>query len=333
VDTGQLDFNRVAMFVQIASAGGVTAAAAQLKRPKSSVSRALSQLESDLGVELVVRTSRRFRLTEAGESFYRAASKGIATMDEARDELRRDRMIPHGVVRIAAPTNMATVLLPPVVTQFVRKYPEVRVEVVVTSSEVEPVRDGFDLVLTTGKLSDSSLKVRSLGTLDTGIYGAAAYLSERGTPRRPNDLAKHDCILRGPSGKKERWRLVGPSGLVVVPVDGHIRVDDLVAAVATCVAGGGLALLPVEMPAVDPRWAALVRVLPEYIVRGETMQLVYPAQRHPPLRVSMLRDAIFAHARQTCPASSRIPSHALTASNRPEPSAHEHHAAVASGAE
>jgi DNA-binding transcriptional LysR family regulator len=309
VDTERIDLNRVAMFVRIASAGGVTAAATQLKVPKSSVSRGLSQLEAELGVELVVRSSRRFRLTEAGHSFFRAASKGIATVDDAREEIRREKVAPHGLVRIAAPANVATTFLPPVISQFVRQYPKVQIELCVTGRQVDPVRDGFDLVVgTNGKLTDSSSKVRSLGTLDAGVYATATYLRERGTPRRPVDLAKHDCILRGPSGKRDRWRLTGPSGTVVVPVDGHIRVDDLLGVVATAAAHGGLALLPLHLAGHEPSREALERVLPDYVVRGEAVQLIYPAQRHAPLRVTLLCEAIVAYARESCPKPTRTPA-------------------------
>jgi DNA-binding transcriptional LysR family regulator len=163
------------------------------------------------------------------------------------------------------------------------------------------VRDGFDLVVATGKLADSSSKVRSLATLDAGVFASPAYLRDFGTPRRPNELAKHDCILRAPvTGRKDRWRLTGPRGTVVVPVDGHIRVDDLMGAVAAAAAGGGLALLPLKLNATEPSIKALERVLPEYLVRGEAAQLVYPAQRHVPLHVTLLCDAIVAHTREEC---------------------------------
>lgn len=116
-------------------------------------------------------------------------------------------------------------------------------------------------MLAFGKLSDSSSKVRSIGTMDLGVFASFKYLAERGTPSRPNQLVKHDCILRsvGPSTKKDRWRLTGSSGTVVVPVDGHIRVDELLGAVAAAVADGGLVLLPVHLPATSANDDALVR--------------------------------------------------------------------------
>lgn len=300
VNVGRIDFNRVALFVHIASAGGVTAAATHLKLPKSSVSRSLSQLEAELGVELVVRTSRQFRLTDAGRSFFRAASKGIATVDGAREELRRENETPQGVVRIAAPPNIATAMLPPMIKSFVQRYPQVQVDLNVTGEQLHPIRDGFDLVFSTGKLVDSAIKVRLLATMESGIFATASYLREHGTPRRPSDLAKHACILRSAAGKKDRWRLSGPNGTVVVAVDGHIRVNDLVGAMALCAADGGLALLPLKLHVSERRFQGFERVLPDFAVRGEAVHMLYPAQRHAPLHVTMLRDTIVEATRHGC---------------------------------
>lgn len=298
---GKIDFNRVAMFVQIAEAGGVSAAAARSKLPKSSVSRALTQLEGELGVELVVRGSRSFRLSDAGRSFFDAAAKGIAAVRGARDDVRTDKTVPHGLVRIAAPPTLGTWLLAPLVARFVREHPQVQIDLCLTGRQIDPARDGFDLAVSTGKLADSSAMVRSLGTVDGGIFGSAAYLRERGAPRRPGDLAKHECILNRSPGQKDRWSLTGPLGTSVVTVDGHIRVDDLFTAIATAEADGGLVVLPVHLPTTGPGAGNLVRVLPEYVVRGETAQLVYPAARHVPLRVSLLCDAIVKAATTSCP--------------------------------
>ncbi len=305
METGQLDFNRVAMFVQIATAGGVTAAATALKLPKSSVSRGLTQLEADLGAELVVRGSRSFRLTDAGDAFFQAAAKGLATLSDARDEIRRGREEPRGLVRVAAPASAVTAFVGPVVAQFIARHPQVNVELSVTGRQVDPVRDGFDLVIAFGKLKDSSAKVRSIGGMETGVFATPDYLREHGTPTRPFELARHACILRSTSGTKDRWRLSGPGGTVVVPVEGRIRVDDLVGAFAAAAAGAGLALLPVHLPSGYD--GTLVRVLPDHAVRGESLHLLYAGQRHVPLGVKLLCDAIMDHAQHACRAHAKAP--------------------------
>src|SRR3954468_16049531 len=152
---GGIDFNRVAMFVHISEAGGVTAAAEKTKLPKSSISRGLSQLESELGVELVVRGSRGFRLSEAGQVFFDAASKGIQAVESAREEIRGGQETARGLIRIAAPPTMGTWFLAPVIARFVREHPEVQVDLSVGGRSTDAVREGFDLALHVGKLADS----------------------------------------------------------------------------------------------------------------------------------------------------------------------------------
>jgi DNA-binding transcriptional LysR family regulator len=300
-----MDFNKVAMFVEIADAGGVTAAATKLGLPKSSVSRSLTQLEQELGVQLVVRGSRAFHLSDAGRAFLDASSKGIAAIAEARDDIRDESSGPRGLVRISAPPALGTWVLTPVIAAFVRKYPDVRVELSVSSRQADPIRDGFDLVMSLGKLADSSLIARSLGTVDAGVFASAAYLRQRGTPRKPSDLTKHQCVLNRPSGKKARWTLNGPSGAETVAVDGGIRVDDLFTTLAAVLADGGLGILPLHLQRTEPSARDIVRVLPNHIVRGEPLQLVYPASRHVPLRITLLSEAIVEAVATRCPTSGK----------------------------
>jgi DNA-binding transcriptional LysR family regulator len=287
-----LDLNRVAIFVQIADAKGVGAAAARAKLPKSSVSRALTQLEDELGVELLVRRSRAFQLTEAGQTFYDAAAKALASVHEARDELVPEASEPRGFLRVAAPPGFANVLVTPTIVEFVRRYPEMEVELSVTAARVDPIRDGFDVVFAIGTLEDSSAKVRRFATMDAGVFASEAYLAARGAPRRPSDLARHDCILQTRSAPRSVWTLRGPAGTTSVTVHGRIAVDDQFSAVAAAAVGGGLVVLPIHLVERDPSARALRRVLSVWIVPGEAAQIVYAASRDVPLRVSMFCEAL-----------------------------------------
>jgi DNA-binding transcriptional LysR family regulator len=293
----QLDLNRVAVFVRIAEAKGVSAAAARDHLPKSSVSRALTQLEDELGLELIVRRSKTFQLTEAGRILYDGAAKGLAAVRQAHDELRPDASTPRGLLRVAAPPIFARHIVSPAIVAFVRRFPEVEVELSVTAAKVDPTRDGFDVVLSIGPLEDSSAIVRRLATLDTGIFASHDYLRERGEPRRPSDLAKHDCILQMRAPPKTRWTLRGPAGTTEVTVHGRIAVDDQASAIAAASAGGGLVVLPLHAPSQAP---ALRRVLPDYVVPGETAQIVHAASRHVPRRIALFCDALVDASRTTC---------------------------------
>lgn len=295
-----MDLNRVATFLQIAEARGVTAAAVRAKMPKSSVSRALSQLEAELGVELVLRRTKQFQLTDAGRDFYEAAAKGVAAVDEARDRLRKDTSAPRGKLRVASPPGFAAHIIVPVIAGFVRMYPEVEIELCVTAGAVDPARDGFDVVLCVGALDDSSARVRRIGTASSGVFASEQYLAEHGTPKRPTELSRHTCILQSRAPKATRWQLTGPGGMTEVNVRGRITVDDLFSAMAAAQNDGGLVVLPTHMARTEPR---LQRVLPAYEIKGEPTQLVYAASRYTPPHVTMFCDALVNHMLGKCPRS------------------------------
>lgn len=293
------DLNRIALFVRVAEAGGVTAAAKRMKLPKSSVSRNLTQLESELGVELVVRGTRRFRLTPSGQAFFEAVATQIEAVEVARDDVRKETRDPRGLVRILAPAPFARWVLAPLITKFVHRYPRVRIELSVGASD-DPVKAGFDLAIVIGHLEDSSARIRSLGAVDCGLFASETYLRERGTPKKPVDLENHDCILLRRT-KDDRWTLTSQKGSSSARVDGPIRVDDESAAISIAVANGGIVVLPLHFRATDPTAASLTRVLPEHILRGEAAKLVYAASRHVPSRISLVCDAILETATTRCP--------------------------------
>ncbi len=295
------DLNRVALFVRVAEAGGVTAAAKKLKLPKSSVSRNLTQLEAELGVELVVRGTRQFELTGPGQSFFDAVAGQIGAVIAAREDVRKETEEPRGLVRVSAPPPFAQWVLAPVITRFVRRHPRVRVDLCMSTS-IDPLHEGFDLGIVIGKLRDSSAKVRSLGAVDCGVFASPGYLRERGKPRRPADLQKHACILmRGSMG--DSWTFESKSGPVTIDVAGPIRVDDESTAIGVAIADGGLVVLPLHYPANNEPSGRLERVLPDHVVKGPRAQLVYAASRHVPSRIGLLADAIMEAVSTTCPKS------------------------------
>jgi DNA-binding transcriptional LysR family regulator len=304
-----LDFNRVAMFVAIVDAGGVSAAAAKTRLPKSSVSRGLTQLEAELGVDLIVRGGRGFQLTDAGQAFHETAARAVASVNDARDDVQLDRTRARGVLRIAAPPSFGAWVVAPLVARFARAHPEVEVELSATGLAVDLGRDGFDVVVGTGKREDSSAKVRSLGSVDGGVFASASYLRGRSAPSRPAELTLHECILQRSDGRRGRWVLTGPAGAVEVDVKGRVRVDDVFTALNCAIEGGGLVVLPLHLVAREPAAAALTRALPDYAVRGEPAYVLYSGATHVPLRTRLFVDMLVEATTRTCnevPAKPRI---------------------------
>jgi len=289
-----IDLNAVATFVRVVDKDGFTAAAEALGVPKSTVSRAVKRLESDLGVRLLQRTTRRVSLTEAGRAYYERVSSALAGMSEARAAIGDLQDRPRGTVRVTAPPDVGANMLAPIISKFVRKYPEIRVELSVTNRLVDLVQEGFDLAVRMGKLADSSLVARSLGTAELGLFASTQYLARAGTPRRLSDLRDHACVLfRGVNGSV-RWQLDGPKGQELVEVRGHFMTDDMSCARAAIASGAGIGLVPVFAN------ERLARVLPEYGIRGAPAHIVYPSARYVPLRVALLRDAILEAGPKAC---------------------------------
>ena len=196
-------------------------------------------------------------------------------------------------------------MVAPALAHLVRSYPNIQVELSLSTRLADPIRDGFDLVVCKGKLSDSALTIRPLGSVDSCVFASADYLARRGVPRRPSDLAAHDCILFRAPPRKARWELSGVSASETVMVTGPLRFDDHGAVAAAVVGGAGLGVLPFHFQHTRPDRAAFVRVLPRYIVRGEPAQIVYAAARHVPQRVRLICDAIVAAVNAQCPLAER----------------------------
>jgi DNA-binding transcriptional LysR family regulator len=290
-----INLNRVAVFARVVEAGGFTPAARTLGVPKSSASRSVRQLEEALGVRLLQRTTRRLRLTSAGQAYYERVASALAGLEEARAAAAEAQDTPRGLVRLATPTEWGSWLIAPVVAEFVGRYPEIRIDVSFTGRDVDLVREGFDLALRVGRLKDSSLIVRTVGTVAGGLFASERYVARRGAPETPEALASHDVVRYRKEGELTRLQLEGPNGSESVSVDGPVATDDLGFVFEAVRLGMGIGLLPVSGCVSH---LGLVRVLPAYAKPGLMLSVVYPSSRYVPLRVALFRDALVEHLQE-----------------------------------
>ena len=280
------DLNAVSVFVTVIEAGSFTAAARQLGLPKSSVSRRVRQLEDELGVQLVHRTTRQLRLTDAGREYFERVSSALAGVDEAQAAVTEMQDHPRGVVRLAAPSDWSGWILAPLVAMFVERYPDIRIDLSLTDRHVDLVRDGFDLALTAGPLADSTLIVRTIETIESGLFASRAYLDRHGTPATVDELRSHLFVLRRP-GPTNRLQVTGADGTETVVVSGLVSTDDRGFVYEAVRSGLGIGALPRKGCATH---LGLIPVLPEHRLPGFTTHLVYPSSRHVPQRVALFRD-------------------------------------------
>ena len=283
-----LDLHRVAVFVKVVEEGGFTAAAKVLGLPKSSVSRAVSLLEEELGARLLRRTTRSVAPTEAGAAFYERASRGLAEIDEAREAVVDLEAEIRGPVRITTSVD-AGVMLSPFIASFIELHPAVQVEVVLTGRVVDLIEEGFDLALRLGPMRDERLVAKRLPSITAAVYGSPAYLARHGAPTTVEELASHRCVLFRARGRAS-WTMMGPAGEERVEVSGAVSVDDFAFAVQMVAAGAGLGLLPTFVAERAP----IERVLRDHSAPGAPMHLVHAAGRYLPRRVVALRDHLLA---------------------------------------
>lgn len=282
-----MNFNDIALFVQVVRSGSFTAAARELGIQTSSVSRRISNLEESLSTRLLQRTSRRLHLTDEGRLFFTRAEQAVDGLEDAKLELLGMHGVPRGSVRVAAP--LAFGFLGPIFASFLERHPEVQVEVSCSDRIVELVEEGFDLAIRAGPLADSALIARRLGSLPKFLYASPAYLSSRGSPTELSDLEGHDCLAFG-SSRGATWRLVSGRSRSEVAVTPKLAVNDYELLRRATLAGLGVALLP-EPDCVPAEQAGeLERVLPEWSAEETPVHAVYPSARYLSTAVRALVD-------------------------------------------
>ncbi|WP_159587369.1 LysR family transcriptional regulator [Chelativorans xinjiangense] len=274
------DLNHIALFAKVVEAGSFSGAARALAMPKATISRKVAQLEEALGARLLQRTTRRVTLTALGRAYYEDAARGLASIERAKERIAASQAEPAGTLRITAPVGFGARKLMRWIGEFLQAHEKVRIVLKLTDDPIDLIGNGIDLAFRTGKLPDSSLITRRLGTSRLALVASPGYLGRRGCPQRIEDLKTHDCVAFGPSLDNEVWRLKGPRGWREVPVHARIAVDGSYAEVQAALAGLGIALLPLALIRHDIETGRLEQVLAEYGVDGGSMNIVYPSNRH-----------------------------------------------------
>jgi DNA-binding transcriptional LysR family regulator len=248
----------IAVFVQVVEAGSFSAAARRLSMPKATVSARVARLEKRLGLGLIQRTTRKLRVTEAGEQYFRRCAEAIREVEVAEAALQSTSGKPSGVLKITAPVDIGRTLLPRIVNAYAARYPEVSIDLLVTNRVMDLVGEGIDLAIRPSQvLKDSSLIAQRYFDMGSNLWGLPQYLQEVGPLTHPRDLTKANLV-----GFLARSSTVFTNGKsdVEVALNGRIRADDLETIKALLLLGQGIGWLP-DFLAED---RALVPVLPQW---------------------------------------------------------------------
>jgi DNA-binding transcriptional LysR family regulator len=274
-------------FAAIVEKGSLTAAARHLGRSLQSVSRSLGSLERAVGVELVRRTTRRSSPTDAGAAFHRRLSAALAEIEAAQLEASNLRADATGLLRVTGSTAFAPLYVVPALPAFLKAHPRVEVELDLSDGYVDLVGEGFDLAVRIGELPDSSLKARRLADSRRVVFGAPSYFAEHGRPRRPEDLKRHQCIVRTAAREGNAWPFKVAGRLKSVTVAGRFRTSSAMAANEAAVRGLGIANAPLWQVRTLVDRGAVELVLTRFEPPPVPIHAVWPATRVLPARTQL----------------------------------------------
>ncbi|MGZ2408773.1 LysR family transcriptional regulator [Rhizobium leguminosarum] len=279
-------------FIATVEHGSLTAAARRLNRSLQSISRSLSTLEESVGVELVHRTTRHSTLSEAGATFFRRIKPAVDEINEAKLEAANLRSEPSGILRLGAPVLFGPDFLLPIVADYMRMYPRVKVDLQLSDAFVDLGAEGLDLVIRIGNLPDSSLRAKRLGALRRVVFGAASYLSLHGQPTHPFDLAKHSCIVRTVDERPGEWVFQIEGKPRAVKVAGTFQSNLMTSIYAAAVHGLGLGYSPLWQIRHMVEDGRLELVLAEYEPAPVPIHAVWPEGRSSSAKVRAFLDIL-----------------------------------------
>lgn len=285
-----MDIEELRTFVEVADAGGVTAAALRLGLSKSIVSRRLARLEADLGVQLLARTTRGAALTEAGLTFRDHAARVCAEIDVARETILPEGEL-RGSFRIAAPLTFGPTHFATVIAEMARLHPQLQVRSCYTDRFVDLITEGFDCAIRVGHLADSNMLARKVGSTPAVYVATPAYIAAHGAPETPEQFATHDVVMQG----TETWLALDGETVIPLKPHGRFKADNAVALVAAALAGIGLAGVPTELVIEHLDSGALVPVMTRYPPPMLGIYVIRPPGQHPARKVRVLTEMLIEH--------------------------------------
>jgi DNA-binding transcriptional LysR family regulator len=287
----QMDrFDSMSILVTAVEAGSLSAAARQLGTPLATVSRKVSELEAHLKTRLLNRSSRRLTLTDAGRSYVASCKRILEDLGEAERAASGEYSAPRGDLVVTAPISFGRMHVLPIVTAFLKAYPDIDIRLTLADRVVNLLEDHVDLAIRIGALPDSALIAIRVGAIRRVVCGNPAYFAARGTPNTPNDLATHDCVTFEGVTAPEAWTLTTGKSQTSVAIHSRLVVNTAEAAIDAAVAGVGITRVLSYQIAAAIRASELVVVLQEFEPEPWPVNLVYTSGRLLPLKLRAFLD-------------------------------------------
>jgi DNA-binding transcriptional LysR family regulator len=278
-------------FLTVVEAGSLSAAARRLKTPLTTVSRKVSELELHLQTRLFNRSSRQLVLTDAGNSYLTACKRILADVTEAERTASGEFTAPTGELSVTTPIGIGRTILMPIMADFLKAYPDIKARMIPTDRVLSLVQEQIDVGIRIGALPDSSLIAIRVGATRRLACASPAYLAARGTPRTPEDLAGHDCIVNlAGYASHGGWTFVRGKTTIAVPVHTRLAVGSAEAACAAARAGIGIAIAFSHQLREANEGEILTTLLDDFQPAPLPVSLVYAANRFLPIKVRAFLD-------------------------------------------
>lgn len=278
-------------FATVVDQGGFTDAARKLGMSKSAISKHVSSLEARLGARLLNRTTRRVSPTDIGLAYYDRARRVLNDAGEADNLVTSMQSAPSGILRLAVPTDFGATHLSPILGDFLNRYPDVSVNMVLKNRYVELISEGFDLAIRMGEMDDSSLRARKICEAKQRLIASPAYLEQHGRPERIDDLNDHRLLYYSNNAASSVWKITAPSGEVrQVRSSSWFSINDGQSLLNAAVTGLGIAYLPSFLYAQAMKSGLVEDVMPELPRDVQSLYAVYPSGRYTQPKVRALID-------------------------------------------
>ena len=284
-------------FVRTVERGSFAGAAVGRGLSATMVGNHVRFLEDRLGASLLNRTTRQHGLTEFGRLYYERCRSILAEVEAAEAALDVAQAVPRGLLRVTAPVTLGTTVLPRLLAGYLRRYPKVKVDLVLQDHRLDLVADEMDVAIRAGTLPDSSLVARALPPIRLVVCAAPAYLTAHGTPQEPADLASHSCLDFAYAAEPLHWRFTGSSGELTVNVSGNLGINSGQALRAAALEGIGIVMQPDILVADDLAAGRLVRLLDQYLAPALQLHLLTLPNRQPTPKLRSFIDHVVAEKR------------------------------------
>jgi DNA-binding transcriptional LysR family regulator len=277
-------------FAKVVQSGNFSKAAEELRLSRSAVSKSVIDLERELGIQLLRRTTRSVSPTEQGRAYFDRCLAILTELDELDVAVGGFQSIPRGVLRINAPMSFGTLHLSRSLGDFMERYPEIRLELILSDQLIDPVAEGFDVTLRIGDMAPSSLISRKIGPAKRVVCAAPAYLERRGTPLHPSELRNHDCLNYGYLATGNQWKLSATDGDHWIQLAWRLCTNNAEVLRDAAVHGQGIALLPTFIVGADLQQGTLRTILPGYGAPEASLCAIYAPTRQLPKKIRVFID-------------------------------------------